>query len=502
MKKRPIIKRLVTIAIVIVVLAALTVGALINRRNAAEAAIPVTRTTEVTHGRLTLSVAVSGTVQSGNAYNVYSTLSYMVDKIYAQEGQYVRQGEVLAALDTESLELDIRQQRVALSNTETNTDLDINAKLKSYEDARQRTSMSVSNARRSYELLVSQVESGSYPELISAQSAVDNARDAMNNSKQDLDNKTRSYEDSKFLFDLGEVSQQTLDTGASALEASQRAYESAKRTFETAEENQRNLISRLADDVETSRRNYESALLASEQEVSNAKLMYENALAASSTESAMINLEKLEKQLRDATIKAPISGTVTKVYAREGNPGSGLLFIIEDLESLEIATKVKEYDVAGIEPGMSVIIRSDATGERDIKGTVKSIAPTSEKSGAGTTILANVVEYETTVTVDEPDSGLKVGMNARMSIVREEKENVLYVPYDAVVEETDGSFRLFLVDEATQDGIVSYTARSVPVSVGLETDFFVEVSGDEISEGRLIVSEPFSVTEGAEVKIN
>jgi len=502
MKKRSIIKRLITIAVVLVILAAIAVFALTNRRIAAEAAKPVTRTTEVSHGKLTLNVAVSGTVKSGTTYNVYSTLAYTVGTINAQEGQFVRQGDILAILDTESLELDIRQQTVALRNTETSTDLDISAKLKSYEDARQRTSLSVSNAKRSYELLASQVASGIYPELISAQTAVDNARDTLNNAMQDLENKTKSYEDSEFLFDLGELSKQSLDNSASALEASQRVYETAKRSFDVAEATQQNLINRLSDDVETSRRSYESALLASEQEVSNAKMMYENALAASSTESARINLEKLEKQLRDATIRAPISGTVTKVYAREGNPGSGLLFIIEDLQSLEIATKVKEYDVAGIHPGMPVIIRSDATGERDIRGTVKSIAPTSEKSSAGTTILANVVEYETIVTVDEPDSGLKVGMNARMSIVREEKEDVLYVPYDAVVENVDGTFTLFVVAETTLDDRISYTVRSIPVSVGLETDFFVEVSGDEVYEGRLIVSEPFSVTEGAEVKIS
>jgi len=502
MKKRSIRKRLISIAVVVIVLAALAAVLVNYGRRAAEAAIPVTRTTEVAYGKLTLSIASSGTVQSGNAYNVYSALTYRVDEILVQEGQFVRQGEILAQLDTESLEMDIRQQTVNLGSTEINTELDINSKLRAYEDAQERTALSVSNSRRSYELLASQVERGVYPELVSAQTTLDNAKDSLSNAEQDLDNKKTTYDNNLFLFDLGELSRQALDNSLTALEASQRAFDSANRAYDVAATNQQNLLDRVNNDVETSRRNYESTRISAEQEVDNARRLYESAVASSSTESARINLEKLEKQLRDATITAPISGTVTKVYAKEGNPGNGLLFIIEDLQSLEIATKVKEYDVAGINTGMTVLIRSDATGERDILGTVKSIAPTSEKTSAGTTILSNVVEYETIVTVDEPDSGLKIGMNTRMSIVQEEKENVLYVPYDAVIESVDGTFRLFLVDEFTSDDKTTYSARSVPVTVGLETDFFVEISGDGVSEGRLIVSEPFSVTEGAEVKIN
>jgi RND family efflux transporter MFP subunit len=300
---------------------------------------------------------------------------------------------------------------------------------------------------------------------------------------------------------LDEISLRTLENSVTSVEAAQRAYDNAYRTYSAAVTSQQNVAKRLNDDVETASKNYESAKVTSTQEIGNAKRLYENALTTDSTEPARINIEKLEKQLRDSTITAPISGTVTRVYAKEGSPGNGLLFIIEDLQSLEVMTKVKEYDAANVKPGMQVIIKSDATGEREILGTVKSIAPTSEKNNAGMTIAANVVEYVTVVTVDEPDSGLKIGMNTRMNIVLEQKDNVLHVPYDAIAEDEFNNLKLYTVDPAADGNKNMSRARSVPVSVGLETDFAVEIFGEGISEGMIIISNPNAVEDGSEVKL-
>ena len=43
---------------------------------------------------------------------------------------------------------------------------------------------------------------------------------------------------------------------------------------------------------------------------------------------------QLQESLEDTRITAPCSGTVTAVYAEVGSTGSGLLFIIEDVDDL------------------------------------------------------------------------------------------------------------------------------------------------------------------------
>ena len=79
------------------------------------------------------------------------------------------------------------------------------------------------------------------------------------------------------------------------------------------------------------------------------------------------------------------SGTVTAVYASVGASGSGLLFVIEDTQALIVKTTVKGYDIGSVKVGMPAAIKSDATGEREIMGTVLSIAPAANKDRTGMT---------------------------------------------------------------------------------------------------------------------
>jgi multidrug efflux pump subunit AcrA (membrane-fusion protein) len=66
---------------------------------------------------LTDSVLASGTVKSSNTKNVYSKVTgYPVKEVYFKVGDKVKAGDVLAQLDTTSLELDIRQTELNLKN--------------------------------------------------------------------------------------------------------------------------------------------------------------------------------------------------------------------------------------------------------------------------------------------------------------------------------------------------------------------------------------------------
>ena len=192
---------------------------------------------------------------------------------------------------------------------------------------------------------------------------------------------------------------------------------------------------------------------------------------------------------------------MTAVYAKVGEPGNGLLFVIEDTESLKITTYIKEYDVGNITEGMKVTIKSDATGDKEIPGTITYIAPAAVKTDTGTTKTTDsnsTVEFEAEVQVDEQNSGLRIGMNTRLTVLVDERNDVYGVPYDSVVEKADGSEVVYAVEPSSEkEG--SYVVTEVPVTTGLETDFYVEVSGDSISDGMIVLSDPQSVLPGSEV---
>lgn len=287
--------------------------------------------------------------------------------------------------------------------------------------------------------------------------------------------------------------------GASMAQLEQ-GVDSAKRGVDSAQlqkEIAQNQVSNAKDQREASNN-------AIEQQIDSLKdSLVGSQIAAQSTQSQEIAIQKMQNTLEDATITAPVSGVVTAVYAKVGEPGNGLLFVVEDTQSLKINIKIKEYDVANIREGMPVVIKSDATGDQEISGTVTYIAPAAVKTEAGNTQIGgndSNVEFEAEVQVNDPNCGLRIGMNTRLTVLLEEKQDVFGVPYDAVVEKADGSTVVYAAVEQQNSGKnSSYVVTEIPVTTGLETDFYIEISGGEVTPGMAVISNPQSVTPGMEV---
>lgn len=280
----------------------------------------------------------------------------------------------------------------------------------------------------------------------------------------------------------------------------EQGVDSAKRGVDSAQlqkEIAQNQVSNAKDQREASNN-------AIQQQIDSLKdSLVGSQIAAQSTQSQEIAIQKMQNTLEDATITAPVSGVVTAVYAKVGEPGNGLLFVVEDTQSLKINTKIKEYDVANIREGMPVVIKSDATGDQEISGTVTYIAPAAVKTEAGNTQTGgndSNVEFEAEVQVNDPNCGLRIGMNTRLTVLLEEKQDVFGVPYDAVVEKADGSTVVYAAVEQQNSGKnSSYVVTEIPVTTGLETDFYIEISGGEVTPGMAVISNPQSVTPGMEV---
>ena len=287
--------------------------------------------------------------------------------------------------------------------------------------------------------------------------------------------------------------------GASMAQLEQ-GVDSAKRGVDSAQlqkEIAQNQVSNAKDQREASNN-------AIQQQIDSLKdSLVGSQIAAQSTQSQEIAIQKMQNTLEDATITAPVSGVVTAVYAKVGEPGNGLLFVVEDTQSLKINTKINEYDVANIREGMPVVIKSDATGDQEISGTVTYIAPAAVKTEAGNTQTGgndSNVEFEAEVQVNDPNCGLRIGMNTRLTVLLEEKQDVFGVPYDAVVEKADGSTVVYAAVEQQNSGKnSSYVVTEIPVTTGLETDFYIEISGGEVTPGMAVISNPQSVTPGMEV---
>ena len=202
-------------------------------------------------------------------------------------------------------------------------------------------------------------------------------------------------------------------------------------------------------------------------------------------EKAKYDYEKATESLEDTVLKAPIDGTVVRVNTKVGRFADKMendapLFVIENLDQLELEIKVSEYSIGKVALGQEAEISADILNGGTVHGVVDSISPTGEEKGGGSTERV----IPTTIRITDSDTKLIAGITARASIVLEESENALTVPVSAVMEKDGTAY----VQELT-DGVVSW----VPVTIGVEGDVEAEIipqEGHALDENSLLIAEP------------
>ncbi len=192
--------------------------------------------------------------------------------------------------------------------------------------------------------------------------------------------------------------------------------------------------------------------------------------------NAAFTLEKRREALENAQVKSPISGTVTRVNTKVGQfadkpEDDRPMFIIENLDQLELEIKVSEYSIGKVKIGQPVTIHADILNGKTVEGVVANISPTGEEKGGGSSERV----IPTTVEISDKDSGLIAGITARAEILLEEAENVLTAPSSALLQKDDGS----LCVQKVENGQI----KEVPVEIGVEGDILVELL--PLEEGSL-----------------
>ena len=289
----------------------------------------------------------------------------------------------------------------------------------------------------------------------------------------------------------------TLDSQVSSLSTSvdsaQSAYDIAQATYNAALRGEDQALSDYADAVDSAWRAYQTALTSldstkkgTEDQLESFSDTLASANAGANTAVTQESIRQLNKTLDDTKITASVSGTVTAVYATVGSSGSGLLFVIEDTNNLVVSTSVKGYDLGDVKTGMAVEIKSDATGDDVISGTLTTIAPTAKKNAMGETEASSDPSFDAEVKVEEINSGLRIGMEARLSYIVAQESHVLAVPYEAVYTDENGQSCILVVRTA-DDGTM--TLEKLPVTTGLDDDLDIAVSGPGVEEGLRVVTE-------------
>ena len=188
-------------------------------------------------------------------------------------------------------------------------------------------------------------------------------------------------------------------------------------------------------------------------------------------EQAKVSLKEAEWRLEQATLTAPISGTVTALLVDAGeivNNGQTVI-VVSSIDTLQAEINLDETDVARIAIGAPVAITVDAFPGAELSGKVTDIALSAN-------IQSGVVLYPVTVVLDPTNLPLRPGMTANVTIIVEKRENTLIVPFRAV--ETEGG-QAFVTLQTTAG------SQRVPVKLGLITDTQIEILSG-VSEGDVV----------------
>jgi len=138
------------------------------------------------------------------------------------------------------------------------------------------------------------------------------------------------------------------------------------------------------------------------------------AMAQAAVIQAEANLTKSQWRLENCTLRAPISGTILKKNAEEGNlvnpvafSGSTSVCDIADLSDLEIDLNIQERDVSKVFVNQECEVRSEAFPKRVYKGKVSRLMPIADRA-------KGAIPVRVAVRVPEDEEGvfLKPEMSA------------------------------------------------------------------------------------------
>lgn len=192
--------------------------------------------------------------------------------------------------------------------------------------------------------------------------------------------------------------------------------------------------------------------------------------------SAQAALEQATAKAAARTVKAPSSGNIVELNAKVGATVTGGMIMgegdtsggkqcmqIADLSKMKVTVQVGEKDIAKIAVGQSANVTYPAFPDIVSQGTVTaiaSVANSDSSSGSSGSVTFNV-----DILIEAPDSRLKPGMTAEVSVVTEQLDDVVMVPTMALMTE-DGEH--YYVNLATDSE--GKKTRRVKVTVVTQND--------------------------------
>jgi len=501
MKSRKLRWKYIAPAVVLIAVFVLVLA----RRNGGDA--PTIRTAVVKRGTVTASVSGNGIMQPYKTVEVKSNVGGQVVKLFVDEGDFVKGGQLIARIDPsdsvtnlEQAEADLASANAKVAQTKQQSSLQqiqtvtgVESAQQALEASRQRLAQADQQARIQPKLTAEAIKQAK-SSLGSAQATLQQTKTALvpqklssakalyDQANATFDQSEREVKRQRALLGKGFVSQSQVDSAEQQYSVAKAQLESAKSKFDTIKDEADQDLNNAEAKAAQATAAYETALAnrvqdsLKQQDLAAARAAYKQTVAALATAKANAYQDQMRRedilqaraqlkraeaseknartQLGYTTIVAPTTGVVVKKYVEEGSivtagrssfAGSGSGVTIVDIADVSRMRVVVNVDETDI---ARIRLGQDVDVSFDAYPDELFVAEVI-KIAPEAIMDQNVTTIPVTVELDYADRRLKPEMNATCDFVTVRKKNVLYVPNEAV-KETDKGMVVTVMENGKQ----------------------------------------------------
>lgn len=366
-------------------------------------------------------ITASGTVQPIQTVNLSPKNPGILAELYVEQGERVRQGQLIGRMENEEVAAQELQARARVSRAQAQ---------------------------------LAALRNGNRPEDIAqAQARFEQSQARLVEGQARLGLAEQKVERNRALADDGAISRDRFDEIVSEADTA------------------RATVAQLQASVQEARRNLEYWRNGSRTE--------DIAAAEADLAEAQGNLQAVQVQKQDTFLYAPFDGIVTQKFADEGafvTPTTSAsevtsatsTAIVALAEGLEILAEVPEVDIRQLQVGQPVEIVADAFPSQTFRGKVRLIAPEA-------VVKQNVTSFQVRIALETGQDKLLSGMNTDVTFLGDQLDAAIVVPTVAIVTK-EGETGVLVPDAKNQPQFRSVTLGT---AVGNQTQILAGVQPGE-----------------------
>ena len=429
-----------------VVLLVLIVAFVASRFTAPDASANALETAAIQRGTLVATVSATGAVSPLREAQMAFSASGPLTQLEVKAGDVVQAGQLLAQLDTRTLELQLAQSEASLNSAQSQLD-----KLKNPAAA------DVTSAQAgvtSAQAALTQIQTPTQNDLIIAKADLDRAKAAVDQAQASYDR-------------IGGTSNPLIALAPQSLTLQQASsdYQRALAVFNSKVNPSDSQLKQAQSSLEQARAQLSHLTHPTDTDLQSAQAAVDQARAAR---------DLAKTQIDNAIIRAPFAGIISHVDFDLGSfvVAGRVLLGVADTSKLQVDVNIDETDISRVKVGQTVTIGLDAYPDAKLDARVTDVAATA-------TTIQGVVNYVVTVSLDPAQIQVKIGMTANADIVVANIDNVLLVPNGAVRAANNTHY--VTVQKAPGQ------TQEVEVKLGLANEQETEVLSG-LNEGQLVVT--------------